>query len=400
VVKDLLNGDSLEQVTAKHSTVSQQVLDWLVEQGFGAFHETQVVSEHYEPRSSIKIRGLFESPPIFQTVYFQLSDSCDAKCRFCNDRTFHNWQGCNSCMRWPRRQEYVVDCLSPDALDGVIDDLSNYNVPKVIFSGGNPLIEFDTVTNVSRKLREIAPEITIAVHTNSGHFNEAVVAVAKELDIEFVFSIFGTNESDYSLTTETPGLYGELCKALSSCREADITYDLTLVISMAMRGEYERFCEETKSMGGRKVFTTEVISRHGKKEGTVSLPTGSRRVEGVGPHEFFQRHKYNYCLNGMIAIAANGSILPCPSWGMPIGSIHTEQNLRSLFRSGAIDKYWEATKDTTEICRDCENRYGCVDCSLLEREIIQDPEAVQHFCHYDVTSGEWPEENGKNEKWH
>jgi radical SAM protein with 4Fe4S-binding SPASM domain len=120
------------------------------------------------------------------------------------------------------------------------------------------------------------------------------------------------------------------------------------------------------------------------------MPVGDRRVEDVDVDEYFRRKEGNFCLNGAVAIASNGSILPCPSWETIIGNIHNqEEDLRNVFRSYKITKFWDLTKNGTPACKECENRYACVDCSLLEWDTKNDISARQHFCNYNPELGEW-----------
>ncbi len=387
-IANALSGDnSVEEVVNRYGLAAEELVDRFIKEGCGALHAQPVFSEPYCPTSSYELRGLLESPPVIKGVYLQLSDACDANCGFCSSNELHKWQGCNSCIRWPRGGGR--ERLTLENLDTTIDDLITFGVSNVIFSGGDPLMEWDTLVAISRRLKTANPRVTLKVNTNGQYVDEAVAQTAKELDIVFIFSLIGTNEEEYQVTAGVPDMYACLNRAILRCKEYGIRYDIAIVISTALRDNYIKMRECAAALGGKNMFATELISKHGKKDTMVSVPARERRVEDVCAQEFFQRQKYNYCLNGTIAIASDGSIMPCPVWPIAIGNIHAPGGLRQPFRTHEINRYWEMTKDTVPVCRDCENRYACVDCSILEWAARTDSSADEHFCPYSPELGEW-----------
>lgn len=392
MAKELIGNNSVEEVVNKYGSEAKGVVDRFMKGGFGTFYEKPVFSEPYYPQSILQLRGLLEAPPKMRIAYLQLSDACDAKCGFCNNNAFYNWQGCNSCIRWPKGAS--KERLTLENLEKTINDLIDFNIPNVIFSGGDPLMDFDALVAISKKFKTASPNINLKVNTNGMYFNEKIARIAKNLDIIFIFSVFGTSETEYNLTTGVPELYTHLNRAILLCKKFALKYDVALVIPMALRDNYQKMREFAVSLGGKNMFSTELIPRCGKRKKIVSLPTGNRRVEDVNSQEFFQRQEYNYCMNGNIAIASNGSILPCPSWAEAIGNIHTQEGLRSVFKIRKIDDYWEMNKDKMLVCNKCENRYACVDCSILEWETRKDMSAQQYFCDYVPELGKWQGEKG------
>ena len=387
IVKSLLSNDSVEEVLARHPAEGKPLLDRFIQEGFGAYFDRPVFGEPHFPRCKFEIRGLMESAPVMRFACLQLSAECDGQCGFCGDGAFYHWQGCNSCLRWPCGDRHRQ--LRPEDLEKTIEDLINFNVQCVIFSGGNPLMNFDAVAAVSGRFLASGKNIQVKVNTNGRHLTENVARTAQEMGIAFTFSVFGSSRAEYGLTTGDPEQYGHLVRAVLLCKERRIPYDVTLVVPAGLRANYQRALDFASSLGGRTLFHTEILSKHGEKRKVLSLPTGSRRVQGVAAEEFFRRQKFNFCLNGNIAVASNGALLPCPSWAEPIGNIHTPQDLRQLFRSQTLTSFWEQPKDKQPTCSTCENRYGCVDCSLLEWSTREDESAREHFCDYAPESGEW-----------
>ena len=387
IVKSLLSDESVDEVLGKYPAEGKPLLDRFIQEGFGAYFERPVFGEPYFPRCRFEIRGLLESPPAMRFACLQLSAECDGKCGFCGDDAFHHWQGCNSCLRWPcgdRGRQLRLEDLAK-----TIEDLIHFNVQCVIFSGGNPLMNFDAVAAVSRRFQASGKDIQVKVNTNGRHLTESVARTAQELGMAFTFSVFGSSRAEYGMTTGDPQRYDHLVRAVMACKERQIPYDVALVVPAELRSNYQRVWEFASSLGGRTLFYTEILPKHGERRKVLSLPTGSRRIQGVRAEEFFRRQKFNFCLSGNIAVASNGALLPCPSWAEPIGNIHTERDLRHLFRSQTLMSFWEQPKEKLPACGTCENRYSCVDCSVLEWGTHEDASVRDCFCDYVPESGEW-----------
>lgn len=59
------------------------------------------------------------------------------------------------------------------------------------------------------------------------------------------------------------------------------------------------------------------------------------------------------------------------------------------FRDGKMDEYWRFNKENVAVCRDCEYKYSCSDCSLLEWNSSNDNNLQGIFCDYNVDNGSW-----------
>ena len=117
-------------------------------------------------------------------------------------------------------------------------------------------------------------------------------------------------------------------------------------------------------------------------------------MEDVDMTEYARRERYNDCLDGVMAIALDGSILPCPSWPEPINNICAGKGIGPVLRplvADTIFKYWEASKAEIPGCRNCENRYACTDCAVLEWETHRDVTERCRYCDYVPELGTWQE---------
>jgi radical SAM protein with 4Fe4S-binding SPASM domain len=102
--------------------------------------------------------------------------------------------------------------------------------------------------------------------------------------------------------------------------------------------------------------------------------------------DFFYHQSFNPCLGHQVAIDTQGEIKPCLWWPGELGHIHKD-TVRDMIYEERFKQYWEANKDSIEVCKDCEYRYNCHDCrlnSLNPDEILR---LKPVFCCYDPYNG-------------
>lgn len=95
---------------------------------------------------------------------------------------------------------------------------------------------------------------------------------------------------------------------------------------------------------------------------------------------------FNSCLNKKIAIDKNGDIKNCPSIIYSYGNI-SNASLSQVI-SPEFKELWTVTKDSVEVCKDCEYRYVCTDC----RAYLKEPQNMRSKplkCGYSPYTNEW-----------
>lgn len=103
---------------------------------------------------------------------------------------------------------------------------------------------------------------------------------------------------------------------------------------------------------------------------------------------------YNSCLHKKITIDNDGNIKNCPAIHQKFGNIKTTSLKEALNRSD-FKKYWNLSKDSIEICKDCEFRYICTDCRAFTEQTHINENGFDRSkplkCGYDPYSGKWEE---------
>lgn len=105
-------------------------------------------------------------------------------------------------------------------------------------------------------------------------------------------------------------------------------------------------------------------------------------------------NNHNSCLYKKISIDSEGNIRNCPSMVQSFGNIK-DTPLEEALSHPDFKKYWNLTKDSIEVCKDCEFRYICTDCRAYTERTHSDSEGLDTSkplkCGYNPYLGEWEE---------
>ena len=105
---------------------------------------------------------------------------------------------------------------------------------------------------------------------------------------------------------------------------------------------------------------------------------------------FTEALTHNSCLNGKISVDRHGEIRNCPSMTDTFGNI-SKLSLKEVLAHKQFKKYWKVTKDTIQVCKDCEFRYICTDCRAYVEEPMNDLSKPLK-CGYNPYTGKWSEQ--------
>lgn len=103
---------------------------------------------------------------------------------------------------------------------------------------------------------------------------------------------------------------------------------------------------------------------------------------------------HNSCLHKKISIDSEGDIRNCPSMPQSFGNIK-DITLEEALSHPDFKKYWNLSKDSIEVCKDCEFRYICTDCRAYTERTHANAEGLDISkplkCGYNPYTGEWEE---------
>lgn len=103
---------------------------------------------------------------------------------------------------------------------------------------------------------------------------------------------------------------------------------------------------------------------------------------------------HNSCLYKKIGIDIDGNIKNCPVMLQSFGNIK-DITLEEALNNKDFKKYWNLTKNSIEVCKDCEFRYICTDCRAYTERTQINEEGLDISkplkCGYNPYTGEWEE---------
>lgn len=388
IIKGLLSNVGVDDTKKKYGSVAEELIKQLLKGAYGTLFNKPVYTEGYLANSNWESTNIFASPPILRLAYIQLNDECSISCNFCGNNSYSYWQGCNSCLRWPMGAKGKK--LDREIIERTILQMNNFSVSNIIFSGGDPLISWPDTIEVIKYTKNLNSNIHVSICTNGIGLSYEVIQEAIDFDISFIFTIFADNPLRYQKVTGSKELFCGVCNAIEECKKHNIKYSICLLIAPEFRNYYQELYNFAIKLGGISFFTTEVLPKAGDKKPIISLPIDEKRIENTTPEVFFFRHRFNTCLHGTIAFSCNGSTTICPMWESAISEL-PDGDLLNSFKSDRVDTMWRYCKSKVPICGDCEYKFACSDCSVLEWAITKDPSMHDCFCLYNPQKGKWGE---------
>ena len=112
----------------------------------------------------------------------------------------------------------------------------------------------------------------------------------------------------------------------------------------------------------------------------------------INKHFFTEGQSCNTCLNKKLSIDFEGNIKNCPSSETSFGNIRNKPLHSALFNK-SFKKHWQTSKDEIDVCKDCENRYMCLDCRVFT-DSKNRINARPSRCNYNPYIGKWKGEEG------
>ncbi|MBP6584660.1 MAG: grasp-with-spasm system SPASM domain peptide maturase [Flavobacterium sp.] len=110
----------------------------------------------------------------------------------------------------------------------------------------------------------------------------------------------------------------------------------------------------------------------------------------INKHIFMESQFHHTYFNSKLYIDELGNLSNAPGTDM-LGNIKTD-NLNNIIHYTDVRKYWNITKDTTKVCKDCEYRYFCVDA----RTPLLNSETNEYYhqakCNYNPYTTTWDHE--------
>lgn len=144
------------------------------------------------------------------------------------------------------------------------------------------------------------------------------------------------------------------------------------------------FPEDRTPLNTKRIYITNDYLDYNKCCGEIN-----KAYMSINLKSFTESVNYNSCLNQKISIDSEGKIKNCPSLDKVYGNIR-DTSLIEAINNESFKKLWSITKDSIQVCQDCEYRHVCTDC----RAFIENPKNLFSKplkCGYNPYTTEWDE---------
>jgi radical SAM protein with 4Fe4S-binding SPASM domain len=351
----------------------------LIADGYGRYFTEPVLLQPYVAAASLGRGGFNDEPATIRTVYVQVRASCQRDCTACKQGVII-WQGCNGCALWPGVE--ADSQLTPRQCIEIATELVELQARSVFFSGGDPIAQADLVLPMINALRDASQTMNIVVTSRADRITKALVSDLRRT----------RTKVNCVVSPENPNLRTELenvCALVRMCKSAGVPCYGT-VQTIAEPAETAALKSQLLAIGCDRVLQCHSTSNARTTNGVPGFQnSGLSRLKPPNASEMALRLRYSPC-SGIMAIAADGSIRPCPMIPDAIGDVQN-RGIHKLFANSAQKTFWGMTKDHISGCSDCEYRYACVDCLALDLCASNSRQGVS-MCGYDPRTSKWDTE--------
>jgi len=233
---------------------------------------------------------------------------------------------------------------------------------------------------------------------NSGVLNDVLIQQIYDLKIKYLQIRF--SELELNDVIKVIGKLNLLNDSSINEVSVVVSYDLQLV-TFIKENHYKisnKFIDFILHSYDEQFFQTLDHVHLSVIKNKISIPLSCGLIDlkniNLNRNFYLEAEQHNSCLHKKIAIDIEGNIKNCPSMSQSFGNIH-ETTLETALNHPEFKKYWNLTKDSIEVCKDCEFRYICTDCRAYTEQTSIKNEGLDVSkplkCGYNPYTGEWEE---------
>ena len=347
--------------------------------GLGNFYERRVYMDKHEQFNRIE---MIPKPIKLKTLIVELHRKCHLNCLFCKKNGAGNYIYCGC------RREENSPVLSLTTIKSAIKEAIKFNLDSVYIVGGDPFWDKQELLNLLYFCRENALNITI--HTNGTNIDDYCIDVLNEVESHLEIPVYSHVDKIHDHMVNEANTFKKLLAVLNKLLNKGVNPSIILYTSIYNLGDPIKAFEFFRNIGcqtlrQRFIFPEELSNAHtpfleSYNHAKMNFPKTSR-------NQFLLNKKANNCLNGKLAITAEGNITPCHMAQKEVLGNIRKTGLSEVLRQGRMDIYWESSKDKFHLCRQCEFRYLCVDCPIIEHRVENRNFDKNIYCRYNPIVG-------------
>lgn len=379
-LRQLLQGKTISEVIEDTENIDENkllhYLQQLVDKKLGYFSKMWIKNEEFEKCIYDKL----------DTVWLELRKSCNLKC-------------CHCYMDSDPKRDDNIKLLNLKQWEDVILQLQRFKPKRFILIGGEPLL-FKDIEVLMEFIRNVNEEAHIILYSNLTLLTNQIIESIIKNNVRVVTSVYSSNRHIHDMITNQIGSFDKTIVGIKKLRSNGIYVQANAVIMKYNVDETKSIQEFLYELTGRK-GKLDIIRDIGKGKSNLIPDFHGEKCEriktrpnfqGIYKKEFIKNFSGNSCWQGKINIGCNGQISPCIMGEKLINpkySVFTN-TIEEILEEYLQKELWSISRDSIEICGDCEYRYVCKDC----RPIAIKTENLYErgdMCKYNPYERRWEE---------
>lgn len=182
------------------------------------------------------------------TAHIELTSGCQLQCRHC----YNFW----------RHDPTPAENMKTETLDAILDALIKEEVMHIIFTGGEPMLNYKNLLHGIRKVRDAG--LSVSCNSNLMLATPEKMKELREAGLPHVLTSlnsFMPTINDYIVST--PGAFEKIVKGIKTSADAGIAISVNMIITRYNVDHIYQTAKLAQSLGARKFFATRVVPQLG-----------------------------------------------------------------------------------------------------------------------------------------
>lgn len=265
----------------------------------------------------------------YQQLFIELTAQCNERCVHCYAES------------GPERSE----ALDVETVCAAIDDAAELGFPYVQLTGGDPLIS--PACLVAARHARAAGISRLEVYTNGLALGGKLYEALRDLDVDFAFSFYSSDENEHDAITQTPGSHGRTLEAIRRVNRDGLQCRASIVVMEQNRDSVEatvaclqdagvaaeRIGMDVQRTVGRGLLTI----RRSEASVPAALQLSTPGPASPRPPSAGHRAPGALGFGGRAALSYDGIVFPCiftRSW--PLGDVRQRRLAEILSDTRAV----------------------------------------------------------------
>lgn len=342
------------------SIEDESLLFQLVEKGYGMFYDTPNFIEafHYGPNSAIK--AMVQPNTHIARCYIQISNECDLDCIFCDENNGVNRR--TSCKKWNNKEVKIKDWRN------IIEQLQKLGCEEICFIGGNPLLNFEKVSDIVTLASEFGIN-KFTIYSHKTNLDGEILKFLKKYQFTFIGTILSMQKCNYQKITRS-NEWSNIIEDMKRFKENEVNFIANIIVGNFNEDEIEDMAKSFKE--NNIIYRLSLIydkpeNKYFSKKYRELMYEKKYDFCSVTKESISFLEEYNSCLYGQIFINLAGEVTPCPMMNSyVVGNICNGNSLAQIINSDEYQKLIQLNRNEIEGCSGCAYRLNCCDCRAVE----------------------------------